>query len=122
MYDTLLVTQASQTVTNSATGTALDLKTGTPKRGLKMRFVFTAVSNASGSATITPIVEHSDDNSTWTTHTTGSAITTTTTNTPTEQFLPVTTDKRYVRGSVTFSATTGTPTCTYHAELGNASP
>lgn len=122
MYDALLVTQASQTVTNSASGTALDLKTQTAKRGLKMRFVFTAVSNASGASTITPIVEHSSDNSSWTTLTTGDAIVTTTTSTPTEVFLPVTTTKRYVRGSVTFSATTGTPTCTYHAELGNASP
>jgi len=122
MYDALLVTQPSQTVVNSAVGTALDLKTQTARRGLAMRFVFTAVFNVSGNAAVTPIVEHSSDNATWQTLTTGDPIVTSTVNTPTEQFLPFNTSKRYVRGSVTFASQVGIPTATYHAEVGIARP
>jgi len=122
MYDALLVTQPSQTVVNSAVGTALDLKTQTARRGLAMRFVFTAVFNVSGNAAASPIVEHSSDNATWQTLTTGDPIVTSTVNTPTEQFLPFNTSKRYVRGSVTFASQVGIPTATYHAEVGIARP
>jgi len=122
MYDALMVTQPSQTVVNSATGATLDLKTQTARRGLAMRFVFTAVLNVSGNSTVTPIVEHSSDNATWQTLTNGDPITTSAVNTPSEQFLPFSTSKRYVRGSVVFNNTTGTPTATYHAEVGNTRP
>jgi hypothetical protein len=122
MYDKLLVTQVSQTVTNSATGTAIDLKTGTPRRGLKARFICYSYSNASGNATVTPIIEVSNDNATWQTLTSGDPLTTSTTAQTNEQFLSFETSKRYVRGSVVFSTTVGTPACTYAMDIGTARP
>jgi hypothetical protein len=122
MYDALLVSQVKGTFTNSQSGTAIDLKVGTPRRGLKMRFLGTAISNASGGATITPIVEHSSDNATWQTLTTGDPIVTSTVVQTSEQFLSFETSKRYVRGSTVFSATTGTPTLAYQMDIGNARP
>jgi hypothetical protein len=122
MYDTLLVTQAKATFVNSQSGTSIDLKVGTPRRGLKMRFLGSAISNASGNSTITPIVEHSSDNATWQTLTTGDPIVTSTTVQTNEQFLSFETSKRYVRGSTVFSTTAGTPTLAYQMDIGNARP
>lgn len=116
--DALLVLQASVTKTDDFDSASIDLSNGTGRKGLMAKVNFTSYSNTSGSETITPVIEHSDNDSDWTVLATGTALTTTATAQQSLQFIPVNTTKRYVRLAVEFSATTGTPTCTYNAKLG----
>lgn len=120
MQDALLVLAASATITDSANSTGVDLGLGgTHRKQLWARILYTATSNASGSATITYKVQHSANNSTWFDHTSGAkdVITTTTTAQAGEIFVPIATDLQYVRLVTTFSTTTGTPTTTREAHL-----
>ena len=125
MTDALNVLQSSTTITNSANSTAVDLNVneGTLHRPLFARILSTA-SNASGSATITYKIQHSTDNSTFYDCASGAAdvITTTTTSTGYEIFIPFVTNKRYVRLVTTFSSTTGTPTTTHEAYIVQTAP
>lgn len=125
MQDALNVLQASGTITNSANSTGVDLGVGgTLLRTLFARVIHSATNNASGSATITYLIEHSTDNSTWYTCASGAdqIITTTTTVQAGEVFIPFATDKRYVRLVTTFSTTTGTPTTTRQAAITTTKP
>ena len=121
-YDELGTLQASVTKTTAFQGAAVDLKVGTPARGLKARVRVTNYSGAGAGAVWTPVIEHSDDNTTFTTLATGTALTVGTAAGTSLQFLPVNTRKRYVRAAVTLSPTTSSPSITYAVELGLGEP
>lgn len=121
-YDELGALQAAVTKTTAFQGTGYDLKTGTPRRGLKARWRVTDYSGAGAGAVWTPVIEHSDDNTTFQTLATGTPLTVGTAAGTSLQFLPVNTRKRYVRASVTLSPTTSSPSISYAVELGIAEP
>src|SRR3954467_5768250 len=101
--DAKLALQASVTKTGTFNGTGVDLKAGTPRRGLKARVIYSAATNASGSNAFTFSVDHSDDNSTFYALSSGAAdvVTLSTTAQAGEIFIPFETSKRYVRLTVT---------------------
>lgn len=90
--DALGVLLASAARTDSANETALDLKSGTPQRGLVAKLVVTAV--AGTAPTLAPTIEHSTDNTTFTTLATFDPASITAVG---EAFCTFETDKRYVR-------------------------
>lgn len=122
--DALLTLQPSVTKTATFQGTAVDLKTGTPRRGLFARVIYSAATNASGSNTVAFTVEHSDDNSTF--YTLASDVeynlALSTTAQAGEVFIPVNTSKRYVRLVCTVSGAGSTPTVTYGGEFSPSKP
>lgn len=123
--DVNVVLQDAVTKTDSFNGTGVDIKNGgNSPVPMWAHVIVTSASNASGNATITFKVQHSANNSEWFDHTSGAdqVITTSTTATPYNVYVPVLTDKRYVRLVATFSATTGTPTITYSAVLSLSKP
>lgn len=122
--DANLVLQASVTKTATFSGTAVDLKTGTPRRGLKARVIYSAATNASGSNSVTFSIEHSDDNSTFYTLTSGAAqvVNLSTTAQSGEIALPFETSKRYVRLVATVAGAGSTPTITYQGDIMLARP
>jgi len=64
--DLQLVLQASVTKTAAFTGAGLTIPTGTPRRGLKARFIYSAASVASGAGTVIFGIDISrDGGSTW---------------------------------------------------------
>src|SRR5689334_14640540 len=115
MYDAKLVLQALSTTTTSFTSTGVDLLVGTPRRGLKARFLATAYSGASAGHTLTPTIQASKDNTTFYTIAQAPPVTTTTAAQSAEIFVPFECSDgyRYVRGLMSFSGTTGTPTISY---------
>lgn len=117
--DALIQLQASVTKTSTFQGTAVDLKTGTPRRGLKARVIYSAATNASGSNTVAFTIEHSDDNSTFYTLSSNveNNVALSTTAQSGEFFIPFETSKRYVRLVATFSGAGSTPTITYGGEI-----
>lgn len=122
MYDALSVLQALVTKSTSFTSTGLDLRAGTPRRGLKARMLVSAYSGVSAGHTFTPTIEGSSDNTTFVTLATGPVLTTTTAAQKAENFIPFETSYRYVRANVTLSGTTGTPSISYLMDVGNARP
>lgn len=122
MYDALAVLQAQVTKTTAFQGTGFDLKTGTPRRGLKARVIVSDYSGAGAGAVWTPIIEHSDDNTTYTALSYGTPLTVGTAAATNEQFIPFETSKRYVRQSVLLSPTTSSPSISYLSEIGIARP
>jgi hypothetical protein len=117
--DALLTLQSSVTKTATFNGTAVDLKTGTPRRGLKARVIYSAATNASGSNTVAFTIDHSDDNSTFYTLSSNAEnnIALSTTAQSGEIFIPFETSKRYVRLTCTISGAGSTPTVTYGGEI-----
>jgi hypothetical protein len=88
------------TVTASGTATALDLKTGTPRRGLKAKVLYSGGTATGGTATVTYTIEHSTDNSTFYLAASGAAdaIALTSAGGIAGEFhIPFETSKRYVR-------------------------
>jgi hypothetical protein len=122
MYDALTVLQAAVTKITAFTSTGLDLKTGTPRRGLKARFPITNYSGASAGHTWTPTIQGSSDNTTFYTIAQAPPLTTTTAAQTAVVFLPFETSYRYVRAIMSVSGTTGTPTISYSADIGLARP
>lgn len=59
--DALLVVQSSTTSTATAHSSAFTLAAGTPRRGLKARFLYSAATNASGSNSVTFSIDVSTD-------------------------------------------------------------
>lgn len=119
--DSNLTLQASVTKTATFDGTGLDLKAGTPPRGLVARIIYSAASTSSGSGSVTFQIEESDDNSTFNDLVTFDAITLSTTAAASEIFERVSTRKRYVR--LVISAISGTgATITYQGDLVPAQP
>lgn len=117
--DALIQLQASVTKTATFNGTAVDLKTGTPRRGLKARVIYSAATNASGSNTVAFTIDHSDDNSTFYTLSSNAEynLALSTTAQSGEIFIPFETSKRYVRLTCTVSGAGSTPTVTYGGEI-----
>lgn len=117
--DALITLQASVTKTATFQSTGVDLVTGTPDYGLVARVIYSAATNASGSNSVTFSIEHSTDNSTFYTLTSGAAdvINLSTTAQTGEIFLPFRTNKRYVRLVATVAGAGSTPTITYGGEL-----
>lgn len=117
--DALIQLQATVTKTATFQGTAVDLKTGTPRRGLKARVIYSAATNASGSNTVAFTIEHSDDNSTFYTLSSNVELNValTTAAQSAEIFLPFETSKRYVRLVATFTGAGSTPTITYTGDI-----
>jgi hypothetical protein len=64
MKDALGVLQSATTQTASANSTGINIKGGTPKRGLVANFRVTSISGTSPTAQFQ--IEHSDDNTTYT--------------------------------------------------------
>lgn len=122
--DALLQLQASVTKTSTFQGTAVDLKTGTPRRGLKARVIYSAATNASGSNTVAFTIEHSDDNSTFYTLSSNAEynLALSTTAASGEIFIPFETSKRYVRLVATITGAGSTPTVTYGGEISLTRP
>jgi len=116
--DDLSVLQASVTKTGTFNSTGLDLKTGTPSRGLVARVIYTAAATSSGAGSLTfRITESSDDNTyTGIYQTTECTVTLSTSAVAGELFIPFRTSKRYVR--LELSALSGTgATVTYEADI-----
>lgn len=124
MYDKLSVLQAEVTKTASFNGSGYDLTAGGyPNERLMARVLYNSAANASGSGVVTFSIEHSDDNVAFVALASGAAdkITLTTTDQDGEIFIPVTTNKRYIRLVCTIAGGT-TPTITYSGDIGTAAP
>jgi hypothetical protein len=115
--DALGALQTAVTKTTAFNSTGYDLKTGTPRRGLKARFIVTDYSGAGAGAVWTPAIDHSDDNTTFTRLSQGTALTVGTAAGTSLQFVPFETSKRYVRAALDLSPTTSTPSITYKVDL-----
>jgi hypothetical protein len=122
--DALLTLQASVTKTATFNGAGVDLKAGTPRRGLWARVIYSAATNASGSNTVAFTIDHSDDNSTFYQLAAGKEndIALSTTAQSGEFYIPVNTSKRYVRLTATVTGAGSTPTVTYGAEFSLTKP
>lgn len=123
-YDALApgIVQAQTTATGSITGTALDFKTLADNAGERLSVRFRDLSRTVATAGLSYYykVQQSDDTTTWIDDGATDTITPTTatvTNKPPYMVYFVRT-KRYVRGMLVMSATTGTPSVVYAAELG----
>lgn len=116
--DDLSVLQVAVTKTGTFNSDGLDLKTGTPSRGLVARIIYTAAATSSGAGSLTFRITESSDNSTFTGiyQTTESTVTLSTAAVAGELFIPFRTSKRYVR--LELSALSGTgATVTYEADI-----
>lgn len=110
-YDAKLALASTTTSTASATATGVDLLNGTPKEGLVARFVSTTVSGTS--PTFTPVVQHSDDNTTFTALASANPVSLTAAGIAEVRF---STPKRYVRAVATIAGTS--PSFVWYAEIG----
>lgn len=122
MYDANLILQTLVTKTTAFASDAVDLKVGTPRRGLKARLIVPTASCSATGAVVTPEVQHSDDGTAWSTLTRFEPITLTTVAQSVQDFRTVETIKPKIRMNMAFSVTTGSPTITYQADLGISRP
>lgn len=120
-YDALTVLQTLTTKTANFSGSAVDLKSGTPMRGLDARVVVTSYSSGTAGTTIYFFIEHSNDGSTWHPLAYSEPLTTTTSAQSAVLHIPFETRRRYVRLSVSFAGG-ASPTATYFGDLGVAKP
>lgn len=122
--DASLVLQAAVTKVTSFTSTGVNLPAGTPRRGLKARFTMSSVIAGSAGHTFTPIIDASTDNTTFIEIARGPAMTTTTAAATYMRYVPFEFDAPYdyVRSLMSFSGTTGTPTCAWQADITPARP
>jgi len=116
MYDNSLVLQASQTVTASTTSTALNLPTGTPRRGLKARVVTSAISGTS--PTVAYKVQHSTDNTTF--YDLAEQLGGANVTAAGVDWISFESSNAYVRLVATVGGTS--PSVTYHSEISEARP
>lgn len=121
-YDALQAAQALVTKSTGFSGAGLDLITGTPRRGLKMRVIVPALSSVGTAGVVTFTVDDSTDNTTFTNIASGPPHTNAATAVTFEEFIPFETSKRYVRLSVANTVSTGTPVIAYQGEIGIARP
>ncbi|MGV3723740.1 MAG: hypothetical protein ACO1SX_22810 [Actinomycetota bacterium] len=113
MYDANAILQDTVTKTATFTGAGFDLKTGTPRRGLKARLRVTGASGTS--PTLDVKVQDSADNTTFVDlcsfdQKTAAGL----------DFATVETNKRYIRALATIGG--DTPSFVYTVELGDAYP
>jgi len=121
-YDALGALQTQVTKTTAFGGTGYDLKTGTPRRGLKARFIISNYSGAGAGGVWTPGIEDSDDNTTFTLLSQGTPLTIGTAAGSGVVFVPFETSRRYVRAAVALPVGTSTPTISYKADIGLSRP
>jgi len=124
--DALLPLQVLTTKTATFSGAALDLKTGTPRRGMRAKVFYSAATNASGANNFVFNIDHSPDGTNWyplayqlenpTAGTQGLAMTTTAQ--AGELNIPFFTSSRYVRLTLTGGGAGSTPTITYSSQIG----
>ena len=123
MYDANAILQSATTATSATVnGTGFDLKTGTPRRGLKARFLITSWAGTGAGGTITPKIQDSTDNTTFVDLAYGPTYTAATAAATAVVFIPFETSKRYVRAVMAFGVTTSVPVVAYSADLGVARP
>jgi len=132
MYDANASLQALVTKTTSfdsagynlSPGSGGGINFGTPRRGLKARVIVSAYSSPGTAGTVfTFNIQDSSDNTTFQTIASGYPITgATAAGTAQTIFIPFETSKRYVRLSMSMSPSSGTPTISYLADIGNARP
>lgn len=118
--DSLLQLQASVTKTATFNGTGVTLTTGTPRRGLFARVIYSAATNASGSNSVTFQVDVSPDSgSTWYAKTVDNehVVNLTTTAKSGEFHIPFETSDTEVRLTATFAGAGSTPTITYQGDI-----
>lgn len=122
--DALIALQASVTKTATFNGAALTLSTGTPRRGLKARVIYSAATNASGSNGVVFSVDVSyDAGSTWNADFLAPAIALSTTAQSGEIFIPFeisptsVANGNQIRLTATFSGAGSTPTITYFGDI-----
>lgn len=119
--DANLAFQASVTKTAAFDGAALDLKVGTPRRGLKARVIYSAAATSAGAGAATFKIQESDDGVTFRDLVTFDALTLGTTAISGLLFEGFETSARYVRLSL--AALTGTgATITYQGDILPARP
>lgn len=122
-YDSLQVFQALVTKSTGFSGTAIDLITGTPRRGLKARIIVPTASQVAGNGVVTFTVDASADNTTFNTIATSDPpITNSATAVTGVIFVPFETSRRYVRVSLANTISTGTAAIAYQADLGLSRP
>ena len=127
--DANIVLQASVTKTSTFNGAGLTLPTGTPRRGLKARVIYSANSASQTGDTITFSIDVSTDGaSTWNTQFQNQLAQPTTANSG-ELFIPFEISKQtaaandlQIRLTATFSSTAHSNTCTYQGDLVLARP
>lgn len=123
--DAKTVMQASVTKTAAFDSTGIDLKTRSPLFGnvLWCRVIYSAANTSSGAGALTFEVQASADDSTYVkiAQTAESILTLSTTAQAGEIFIPIVTNKQYVRLSLTTVSGTGA-TVTYQADLVMARP
>jgi len=121
MYDALNILQTLVTKTASFGGTGYDLKTGTPRRGMKARFL---ISSYSGDGNVfTPKIQESEDNTTFYDVGATSPITSTTSAASKLMFVSFETQKRYIRAYMEVAgAASLSPSIAYLCDLGIAKP
>lgn len=127
--DATLALQAPVTKTSTFNGAALVLPGGTPRRGLKGRFIYSAASNASGSNTVIFSIDVSyDAGSTWTSLFVALTITLSATVQSGEIFIPFdisptsVVNGTQIRATATIAGAGSTPTITYQADVTIARP
>jgi hypothetical protein len=108
--DSNLVLAASSARTTSGQGSALDIQSGTPRRGLDARVIVTAVSGTS--PTLDVKIQHSADGSTWRDLAIGLDGSIAQVG---EYFIPFETGLRYIRLAWTIGGTS--PSFTFSADL-----
>jgi hypothetical protein len=121
-YDALLTFASGTVGTASMTHGTVDLRTGTPTRGLMARWVASAGSASSGTARAYPQYDHSSDASTWhalTDGTVGALSLTSAGSLGKEVITPINTALRYVRCRTVVVGGTS-PTLTITADMGIA--
>jgi hypothetical protein len=122
--DALLAVQASTTSTATAHSSALTLATGTPRRGLKARFLYSAASNASGSNTVIFSIDVSHDGgSNFYTEAESDPITLSTTVQSGELYVPFeisptsVANGTQIKASITITGSGTSPTVTWQCDL-----
>lgn len=122
--DALAVLQTEVTKTSTFNGSGYDLLTGTPRRGLWAQVRYKAAKNSSGDNDVVFSIEHSDNDSDYYLHTSGAADTIALSTSEKDGFvyLPINTDKRYVRLTATISGQGSGATITYSGHLLIAKP
>lgn len=114
--DALSQLQAAVTKTAAFDGASVDLKVGTPHRGLVVRIRYSAANTSAGAGAATFQVEESDNGSTWRDLVTFDPLTLGTAAIAGMLVETVVTRSRYIR--VVLSAISGTDaTVTYEAEV-----
>lgn len=114
-YDQLLLLAASAAVTASTNHPSLNLRNGTPTRGMVARIVVTAVSGTTPTAIFK--IQHSNDNAAWDDLALCQEGTVTVAG---EYSIRFATQRPYIRLVSTIAGTT--PSFTYSADLGTAFP